>query len=266
MKPASLIVLLLGVTICLPKFCLAETGDKPEFQSKPVPGRQVAQRLVHAEDSKIWIEYLVFVPEDYDGKSEKRWPVIFFLHGAGKRGGDVRLVAGTGPPKLAAENTKFPYIVVSPQCPADTWWEFRLPQLDLLLNQLPELLAVDKDRIYLTGLSAGGFGSWRLAAHRPETFAAVMPICGGLNPPESHGKLAPKLKHIPIWAFHGDADKVVPLRKGKKIVDLVNKLGGNARLTVYPNVGHDAWTETYANKELYQWLNKQSLSTRSKSE
>ncbi len=260
------LLLLLGLSLWSSRSCCADPPlhDKgpPDFSVNPTPGQQVPQRLTHEKDADLWIDYLVFLPKDYDATSDKQWPVILFLHGAGKRGSDVRVVAGNGPPMLAAKAPAFPYIVISPQCPAGTWWEFRLQQLDLLLDQLPKMFAIDEDRIYLTGLSAGGFGSWRLAAHRPHTFAAVAPICGGLNPPDSHDQLAPKLKNIPIWAFHGDADKVVPLWKGKKIAEAVNKLGGQVRLTIYAGVGHDAWTQTYNNKDLYRWFDKHTLAHR----
>lgn len=238
----------------------------PDFSFEPAAGQLTAQRLTHERDADVWIDYLVFLPKEYDKRAGKKWPVILFLHGAGKRGDDVRVVAGNGPPMLAAKDPAFPYIVIAPQCPAGTWWEFRLRQLDLLLEQLPKKFAVDEDRLYLTGLSAGGFGSWRLAAHRPHTFAAVAPIAGGLNPPESHALLAPKLKEIPIWAFHGDADQVVPLWKGKKIAEAVNQLGGQVQLTIYPGVGHDSWTQTYNNKDLYRWFDKQTLSGRKQQE
>ncbi len=108
---------------------------------------------------------------------------------------------------------------------------------------------MDTERIYLTGLSMGGYGTWALAAKYPERFAAIVPICGG-------GKrfMARSLKDIPVWAFHGAKDNVVPLKESVKMVNAVKALGGNARLTVYPDAGHDSWTETYRNKELYSWF------------
>ena len=156
-----------------------------------------------------------------------------------------------GPPKIVEKQRDFPFIVVSPQCLAGDWWT---EKNEVLINLLDDIVArydVDTERIYLTGLSMGGYGTWALAYEYPKRFAAIVPICGG-------GKrfMAHKLKDIPIWAFHGAKDNVVPLKESEEMVNAVKKQGGDAKLTVYPNAHHDSWTVTYNNQELYDWFLK----------
>lgn len=194
--------------------------------------------------------YLLFLPESY-GEDEKKWPLMLFLHGAGERGNDLQLVKKHGPPKIVENQKDFPFIVVSPQCPKDRWWN---DDLDVLINLLDDVVAkyeVDEQRIYLTGLSMGGYGTWALGSRYPDRFAAIAPICGGGMLPMAFG-----LTDMPIWAFHGAKDAVVPVEESEQMVELINKRGGNAKLTVYPDAGHDSWTETYDNQEFYDWLLK----------
>jgi len=192
--------------------------------------------------------YLLFLPEDY-GKQEKDWPLMLFLHGAGERGSDLQKVKVHGPPKIVEKQEDFPFIVVSPQCPEGDWWDEKLEVLTNLLDDIVARYDVDTDRIYLTGLSMGGYGTWALASKYPDRFAAIAPICGG-------GKrfMAYRLKDMPVWAFHGAKDRVVPLEESEEMVEAINDRGGNAKLTVYPDAGHDSWTESYDNQELYDWL------------
>ncbi len=197
------------------------------------------------------IDYLLYLPENYN-KSNKKWPLILFLHGAGERGNALELVAKHGPPKFAGEKGKsLPFIVVSPQCPQGKWWSDRqqLTRLLALLDDVEKNYRVDKKRIYLTGLSMGGYGTWHLAAAAPERFAAIAPICGGGNPHD-----AEKLASLPIWAFHGAHDQAVPLAQSKRMVDAVKKQGGKPKFTVYPEAGHDSWSASYNNPELYRWF------------
>ena len=192
-------------------------------------------------------DFLVFSPKKRSGKT----PLILFLHGMGERGSDVNKIKKHGPTKFLQKNNDFNFIVVSPQCTKDEkgkgWWNSN--DLTLLLDFIKKKYNIDEKRIYLTGLSMGGFGSWALAAHTPKTFAAVAPICGGGSPNN-----AKKYGKLPIWAFHGDKDTVVKLEKSKVMVDAVKKAGGNAKLTIYPGVKHNSWTQTYNNAELYKWF------------
>ncbi|MFH1212463.1 MAG: prolyl oligopeptidase family serine peptidase [Candidatus Neomarinimicrobiota bacterium] len=177
-------------------------------------------------------------------ESEREWPAIIFLHGAGERGRDPEIVRRHGLPKIVEQQPDFPFIVISPQCPANQWWS--LEWLDALFDEVIVRYRIDLKRIYLTGLSMGGFATWTWANEHPERFAALVPICGGGNPLEVH-----KIKTVPAWVFHGAKDDVVPLHKSKEMVAALKAYGGNVRLTVYPSAGHDSWTKTYYNPNLY---------------
>lgn len=223
------------------------------------------------------LNYLLYLPPGYDAKAAKRWPLILFLHGSGERGTNLAQVSVHGPPKLVKKNPSAPknepdaaradreaatmllaekFIVVSPQCPADQSWD-----CDAVLGLLDSVLAahqVDANRVYLTGLSMGGYGAWALLAKAPERFAAVAPICGGGNTIDfllpARGKAA-ALRVTPVWAFHGAKDPVVLLSESERLAALLKRIGlKDVQLTVYPEAGHDSWTVTYNQPKLYEWF------------
>ena len=202
------------------------------------------------------LQYLLALPKDYDARSAKRWPLILFLHGAGERGNDVWRVAIHGPPKRVKQGKDLPFILVAPQCPEGELWQNE-PLLKLLAH-VSATCAVDTNRVYLTGLSMGGYGTWSLGLRHPEKFAAIVPICGG-------GQMidallagdARALRTLGVWAFHGAKDPVVPLEESERMVNALKRVGcPDVKLTVYPEAQHDSWTETYDNPELYEWLLK----------
>lgn len=195
----------------------------------------------------IELKYLVYLPGDYNSSEETKWPLILFLHGASERGDNLELVKRHGPPKLAEEGKEFRFIIVSPQCPEGQWWSTEL--LNRLMDNITGEYRVDEDRIYLTGLSMGGFGTWDLASAYPDRFAAIAPICGG-----SHPELAWNMRHIPVWVFHGAKDEVVPVGLSEIMVKALKKYNPEVMLTIYPEAQHDSWTETYNNPELYKWF------------
>lgn len=210
---------------------------------------QVDQKLETTID--ISLDYLLYLPADYDSKES--WPLLMFLHGAGERGNDLEKVKVHGPPKLISKGKEFPMIVVSPQCPEDDWWNPLV--LSALLDSIEEQYKVDKNRIYITGLSMGGYGTWSLVAQSPERFAAIVPICGAGVP----GRV--KLhSHVPAWVFHGKKDSVIPVARSLDMVEAYEKNKGKALLTIYPEADHDSWTETYNNPKLYEWLLMQKRS------
>ncbi|MBC7820155.1 MAG: prolyl oligopeptidase family serine peptidase [Planctomycetaceae bacterium] len=215
-----------------------------------MPGKQVSQVLVSQADPEQKLGYLLFLPKDY-GTKNRKWPVMLFLHGSGERGDDLKLVKVHGPPKLVDSRPDFPFIVVSPQCPKERSWNGEVQQhvLAELLDSVLTRFAADPQRVVITGLSMGGFGSWSLTARHPMLFAAAVPICGGGDP-----RHATKLKGVPFWAFHGAKDKGVPLRLSEEMVSTIQNAGGTAKLTVYPEAEHDSWTETYKNEAVYDWL------------
>lgn len=197
-------------------------------------------------------EHLLYLPKDYATDTTKTWPVLLFLHGSGERGTDIAKLKTMGPPKLIESGHDLPFIVIAPQCPLREWWS--AGRLNDLVEKIAAEHRVDRKRLYVTGLSMGGFGTWNLAARYPEKFAAIAPICGGVTPAS-----AARLKPVPIWAFHGGMDEVVPVDSSEKIVTAIKQLGGDATLTIYPGVGHNSWTQTYDNPELYEWLLRHSL-------
>jgi len=192
-------------------------------------------------------DYLIALPEGYTDEPDRRWPLLVFLHGAGERGRDLSRVARHGPPALIAAGRRFPAIVLSPQCPDDTWWN--LPAVETLIDELARKLRVDQNRIYLTGLSMGGYAVWSLAQRRPDYYAAVVPICGGGDP-----RWAPRLRDQPLWAFHGARDEAVLPRESQKMIEAIRAAGGRPHFTLYPEAGHDAWTAAYGDEALWGWL------------
>jgi predicted peptidase len=210
-----------------------------------------AQQQERSFEQTVRLRYLLFLPQEYRTHDQQgeRWPLILFLHGMGERGDDLELVKIHGIAKIVETQPDFPFIALSPQCPDGTmWWHHNLI-LKGLLEEVIAHHAVDPDRVYLTGLSMGGYGTWSLAMAYPQMFAAIAPICGGGMP-----EWAMTLKEVPVWAFHGAEDPFVPLEQSQRMVDALRAQGGDVRFTIYPGVGHDSWTQTYENPELYQWF------------
>jgi len=213
----------------------------------PSMGQSAQQKMKTTIQAEI--NYLMFLPKDYV-KTGKPSPMIVFLHGSGERGTDLEKVKAWGPPAIVEKNPDFPFIVISPQCPEGQWWN-----IFLLKGMIDDVLAkynVDKSRVYLTGLSMGGFGSWELATTFPDYFAAVAPICGGGNP-----LLVLKLKNTPVWVFHGKKDTSVPEQQSAIMVDALKKIGADVEYTVLPEGGHsDAWIYAYDKAGLFDWFLK----------
>lgn len=190
--------------------------------------------------------YVTNLPSNF--KVDQATPLLLFLHGSGERGDDLEKVKVHGPPKLAALGKDFPAIVISPQCPSDERWDTN--RLEALLKEVQSKYRIDKSRIYLTGLSMGGYGTMSWVYAHPEHFAAIAPICGGqLEKGKSEG-----IKDIPLWAFHGDQDNVVPIEQTNAYIQELKDVGGNPKYTIYLGVGHDSWTATYDNPEFWEWL------------
>ncbi len=214
----------------------------------PETAVQTAQEFEARLTRSVNVQYWLFLPQDYRRNGDQKWPLILFLHGAGERGTDLELVKKHGPPKILEQRRDFPFIVVSPQCPRGEFWSD--DALLALLDQVLAQHAVDRKRVYLTGLSMGGYGTWSLAARAPERFAAIAPICGG-----GMTIWGRRLRNTPVWVFHGAQDPLVPLEESERMVEALRRAGNEqVRLMVYPDAGHDSWTETYDNEQLYQWF------------
>ena len=219
---------------------------------------QTQESITVAGGKKQTVSYLLYLPEGYQEKADAKWPLMIFLHGAGERGDDLNRVKVHGPPKLVEQGKKLPFIVISPQCPRNQRWND--DALTALLDHACKELRVDTSRLYLTGLSMGGYGSWSLGLKLCDRFAAIAPICGGgsfIDTYVASGARGKALRSLGVWAFHGAKDTVVPLSESEKMVAALKKFGHpNPKLTVYPEARHDSWTKTYNNPELYEWFLK----------
>ncbi len=194
---------------------------------------------------RVQMDYLLYLPEDYESKES--WPLVLFLHGSGERGTDLELVRKHGPPKLIAEGKKFPCIIVSPQCPPGKSWEAY--ELNALLDELCGTLKVDQERISVTGLSMGGFGTWQLANFAPARFSAIAPICGG-----GETRWPVDFRICPSGLSTEPRMKRFPVMRSQEMADAIRAAGGHPQLTIYPEAQHDSWTETYNNPAFFEWL------------
>lgn len=226
---------------------LALVGCATEGVQPFVEG-QHAQGLHRRVTRTIDARYLLHLPAGFQAQGDARYPLLIFLHGSGEAGEDLDRLKVQGPPEIVESRRDFPFIVASPQTPASEKG-FDYAMLDALLDELLERLPIDPDRVYLTGLSLGGEWTYGWASTKPERFAAIAPVCGTWTP-----AVACHLKKVPVWAFHGARDDVVPLAGDQAMIEAINACGGDARLTVYPETGHDAWTQAYADEQLYAWL------------
>lgn len=228
-----------------------------------VPGEQseCALELSYELDGQILketVHFLLFIPRDYDksDKSSDTWPMLLFLHGLGESGNnELDRVKIHGPPGKVAADPSFPFVLVSPQCPPPGMeWDaiihaWKPPLLLQLLDAVANQVRIAPDRVYVTGLSMGGYGTWRLASAAPQRFAAIAPVCGG-----GEVQMAEALANVPIWCFHGAEDTVVKLSESQKMVDAVQQHGGDVKFTIYPDVGHNAWEKAYGDRALFDWL------------
>lgn len=238
------------------------TGFNMNAQEKVQDKFQRAEHFETQITKTIQSDYLLFLPKGYEANSKKQWPLMLFLHGAGERGTNVWRADIHGPSRYITNHADFPFILVSPICPAgDEHWSNET--LTTLLDSVIKKYNADPERIYLTGLSMGGYGAWNLALAHPEKFAAVIPICGGGETIHVHlarlKYLTPKtttaLKNLPIWAFHGSKDSAVPVAESEHMVEAFKALGNKeVKLTIYPGVEHNSWEQTYNNPEIYDWL------------
>lgn len=204
------------------------------------------------------LQYILHYPKNFS--ENQQWPVILHLHGSGTRGKTPEQVMENAVFVETAKHEDFPFLFISPICPEDQTWFDYMADLKALVTRITSLPYADANRFYGMGASMGAYGIWQLAMSIPETFAAILPICGG-------GMYwnAKRLVNVPVWAFHGAKDKTVACEESVKMVEAVNKHGGSAKLTIYPDNFHNAWTDTYSNPEVFAWLleqtNKNDLDT-----
>ena len=247
-RRAVAILALLWLALC-PVGC----GGPVEVQVK------TGQHVYSVRRSLIEANYFLFLPQEYGQDPDRRWPLLLFLHGIAKRGDEpeeMALLLTDGPPLIVDQQSDFPFVVLSPQCPSDSFWDQELDRLDLVLDEVEANYAVDPDRIYLTGLSMGGFGAWHYALRHPRRFAALVPIAGGyaFDSDETPPDLC-DLAGLPHWVFHGARDEAVSPRHSQVMVDALRACGADVRFTLYEDADHaTAWHRAYADPDLYDWL------------
>jgi predicted peptidase len=235
--------------------------------SAPAMSQEPYEARVYTNDRGEKLNYRLMLPQGYDAKAETKYPLVLFLHGAGERGDDnaKQLVHAAKDFASEANRAKYPCFVVFPQCPDGKRWvevdwtldsHTQLPEESVSVKLTRQLIAslqtefrVDEKRLYATGLSMGGFGVWDIIARTPDLFAAAVPVCAGADE-----ATADRLTKLPIWTFHGDKDTVVKVERSRRMVAAIEKAGGNPKYTEYPGVGHNSWTQTYADPKLMEWI------------
>ena len=231
---------------------LSETspGDPPAVERTNVVARDAAWWYGLRKQIGLTprYPYLVDLPRDYDADPSKPWPLILFLHSAADRGTDLKAVRVSGLAGRIHAGLELPAIVVSPQCPAGEPWSMEV--LSQLLDEVGAKYRVDPDRISVTGISAGGDGTWDFGLTHPERLAAIVPINGESDPTDTA-----RLKNLPVWAFHGEKDQSVPVGQTIAMINGIRQAGGHPHLTLFPDAGHEAtWDQAYATEALYPWL------------
>jgi predicted peptidase len=247
-----LVTFALGAVVALPLLAQPPRNQETGFLDRSITFQGQVRR------------YQVYLPLDYS--SARQWPVVLFLHGAGERGDNGLRPTLSGLAHAIRQNRELvPALVVFPQVThPDSFWagadaEMALAALDATITEF----GGDPERAYLTGLSMGGFGTWRIAAEHPNRFAAIVPIASGLLDPgpvgslplpaDPYDELAKRVRHLPIWVFHGERD-TLSVQEEREYVAALKRVGAGIRYTEYPGVGHDAWTQAYADPKLWEWL------------
>ena len=237
--------------------CLLLVVPAPADDQAPQHG--FVSRTFKGKDGKE-SKYVLFVPSGYKG--DKEYPIILFLHGAGEREGGKKgpVEVGIGPAIKNYGEKEFPFFVVFPQCEAGKEHNWRADGPDAqralaMLDEVSKAYKIDGKRVSLTGLSMGGMGTWSLAVKYPERWAAIAPICGRADPKLGElSEQAKKIKDLPCWCFHGDADTAVPVQGSRDMIQALKDAGGKPKYTEYPKVGHNSWDNAYGDKQLYEWL------------
>ncbi|MCC6300860.1 MAG: dienelactone hydrolase family protein [Anaerolineales bacterium] len=237
---------------------LAEPGDYPSLTSTVNVG-------MHPYKSQTTdFNFMFYVPNGYQPDHQQQMPVVLYLHGTSLRGDNVNKLRIGEFTAILQYEPNFPFLVVAPQLPSTdetrSWSRGGIPEkLFALLEEVQKIYSVDAKRIYLTGSSLGGGGTWEIGLSRPDYFAALIPVMGFYGYPFETPNNICDLKDVPVWAFHGEYDLTVPLEAEQGLVDALRACGGNAQITVYPGAGHDIDAQVYKTPELFEWMLAQSL-------
>jgi predicted peptidase len=255
--------------VALMALVLSSVGASMAMAQQPLsdstdPHQLFEPREYRAADGQS-LKYRLLKPVEFD--PEDKYPLVVFLHGAGERGDDntAQLKHCLSEFCTPDRRKNYPCYVLAPQCPAEQKWvdvdwsnpspvwpDEISPSLKMTLEVVDAMLAdaaVDKNQVYVAGLSMGGYGTWDALARRPQFFAAAIPICGGGNPEN-----VASYRNVPIWCFHGDLDTAVPVESSRSMIAALQQAGGEPRYTEYPGVKHDSWTRPFANEETFVWL------------
>tara|TARA_Y100001933_G_scaffold195203_1_gene195537 strand:+ start:143891 stop:144754 length:864 start_codon:yes stop_codon:yes gene_type:complete len=246
--------LLMKILFLLMWLAISATMTAKVWAEQTKSQRQTAEVLAGEAGSQLG--YWFYQPQG-EKVANKKYPLVLFLHGAGERGDDINRVLRHGPPMQIKKGKDFDAYVISPQCPQKSWWTSgeMVKQLDQLLKKIADEYPIDPSRIYITGLSMGGMGTMAMVQAYPDRFAAAVPICG-----RGDTKKADKMVNVPMWFFHGESDGTVKPEGSTQMVEAIKAAGGKkVKLTTYPSVGHNSWTMTYDNQEVYDWMFSQRL-------
>jgi predicted peptidase len=260
MSQLATLVFMSAIRHAAPALALVIIGAASAGSAEPVPGKQVAASTTvkvageNGQEREVTLRHWLFVPADYSADESKRWPLVLFLHGSGERGDDLELVKKHGPPKLLDARPDFPAVVLSPQCPKDQRWN--AAELAKLVEAAANNLRIDRQRLYVTGLSMGGSGTWSLLADYPGLFAAAVPICG-----RGDATKVSQIAKTPVWATVGAQDRAETVKSNLDLVAALTAGGGVAGLTLYPDLPHDCWTATYDDPAVWKWLLDQKRNT-----
>lgn len=200
---------------------------------------------------ELKLDYLLYLPDQYKESGDSLFPLLIYLHGKSHRGSNLNKLKGYGLPFLIEKGHKYNFIIASPQCPSTTSWT-EINWFDPLLRNLSAEYRIDPERVYVIGISLGGYGTWQAAVDHPDEIAAIIPLCGGCVDSDN----ICKIKNIPVWAFHGTADKLVNIRETESLVERLQNCDGNVKFTRLENAGHDI-TNIFEKQEIYDWLLQQ---------
>ena len=256
MKPQ---IIFTSLVLALGLSSLAVAQDKQPFV--PAEPEKVGQQP-HVFEGKLpngrvaKLNYLLYLPSSYGKDANQKWPLLVFLHGTREVGRDVNKLKKAIVPHLVEDNPDFPFIVVSPQSPSQVGgWYPNLKAIEAILDEVQHDFAIDADRVYLTGLSMGGYGVWALAMDDADRFAAIAPVVGGYF---YSAKQLCKLKDKPTWVFGAKRDRNVPIKESERVVKALKDCGGEPKFTVFENAGHDeGWELAYTTTDIFEWLLQQ---------
>lgn len=204
---------------------------------------------------EIEYNYLLILPDDYENKD--KWPLIIYLHGRCDRGNDLNILYNNGIPKIIKNGLKLPFIILAPQCKNTSFWGLEIDNLNGLIQEIIVKEKIDKNRVFVTGFSMGGYAAWMLADNNPNSIKGIIPVCGGVPDEAGYPERLNKLKEKSIWIFHGLKDDIVPIKEANLIIDYYDSIGKKINITIYNDKDHNIWDETYKNEELYKWMLEQ---------